>query len=232
MRAFLCATLLGAAMVVPRAASAQVDEDQLGAWYMYFFNARFDDSRWGFQGDAQYRNWDLGGDLEQLLLRGGVTYTPESLAATFTLGYANITTGEFGSSDDTVREDRIYQEALLPHKLGSRVFLRHRFRYEQRWVDDQDFRSRFRYALFVDVPLNGDDLKKGAVYLALYNEVFINGERDIGDGRSVNTFDRNRAYAALGYSLSDTLRLQGGYMYQDTNAVEKGQFQLSLHQAF
>ena len=232
MRAFLCATLLGAAMVVPQAASAQVDEDQLGAWYMYFFSSRFDDSRWGFQGDAQYRNWDLGGDLEQLLLRGGVTYTPESLAATFTLGYANITTGEFGSDDDTFGEDRIYQEALLPHKLGPRVFLRHRFRYEQRWVDDQDFRTRFRYALFVDVPLNGDDLKKGAVYLALYNEVFINGERDIGDGRSVNTFDRNRAYAALGYSLSDSLRLQGGYMYQDTNAVEKGQIQLSLHHAF
>ncbi len=232
MRAFWCATLLGAAMVAPQAASAQVDEDQLGAWYMYFFNSRFDDSRWGVQGDAQYRNWDLGGDLEQLLLRGGVTYTPESLAATFTLGYANITTGEFGSSDDTFREDRIYQEALLPHKLGSRMFLRHRFRYEQRWVDDQDFRTRFRYALFVDVPLNGEDLNKGAVYLALYNEVFINGERDIGDGRSVNTFDRNRAYAALGYSLSDSLRLQGGYMYQDTNAVEKGQIQLSLHHAF
>ena len=232
MRAFLCAILLVAAAVSPRAASAQVDEDQLGAWYMYFFSSRFDDSRWGLQGDAQYRNWDLGGDLEQLLLRGGVTYTPESLAATFTLGYANITTGEFGSSDDTVREDRIYQEALLPHKLGPRVFLRHRFRYEQRWVDDQDFRTRFRYALFVDVPLNGEDLKKGAVYLALYNEIFINGDRDIGDGRRVNTFDRNRAYAALGYSLSDTLRLQGGYMYQDTDTIEKGQIQLSLHQSF
>ena len=112
------------------------------------------------------------------------------------------------------------------------MFLRHRFRYEQRWVDDQDFRTRFRYALFVDVPLNGEDLNKGAVYLALYNEIFINGDRDIGDGRRVNTFDRNRAYAALGYSLSDTLRLQGGYMYQDTDTIEKGQIQLSLHQSF
>lgn len=232
MRASLWAILLGVAMVMPGSASAQVDEDQPGAWYMYFFNARFDDSRWGFQGDAQFRNWNLGSDLEQLLLRGGITYTPKAHAATFTFGYASITTGEFGSGNDTSREDRIYQEALLPHKLGTRVFLRHRFRYEQRWVDDQDFRSRFRYALFVDVPLNREDLKSGAVYLALYNEVFLNGEHDIGDGRSVNTFDRNRAYAALGYSLSDTLRLQGGYMYQDTDRVEKGQFQLSLHQAF
>lgn len=52
---------------------AQVDEDQLGAWYMYFFNAPFENSQWGLQGDVQYRNWDLIGDLEQFLIRGGVT---------------------------------------------------------------------------------------------------------------------------------------------------------------
>ena len=57
---------------------AQIDEDQLGGWYMYFFDARSDDSQWGFQGDIQYRNWDLIGDIEQLLLRGGLTWRPKS----------------------------------------------------------------------------------------------------------------------------------------------------------
>lgn len=213
-------------------AKGQVDEDQVGAWYMYFFGHRFDDSRFGVQGDLQYRNWDLAGDLEQLLVRGGVTYTPESGGVTLTLGVANITSGAFGSSDDTSNEDRVYQEALLPQKIGSRIYLRHRFRFEQRWVDNQDFRTRFRYALFVDLPLNGGDLKAGSVYLSLYNELFINGERDIGDGRMVDTFDRNRTYAALGYSLTDNLRLQGGYMHQLTNGVEKGQLQISLHHSF
>jgi hypothetical protein len=199
---------------------------------MYFFNAPFSDSQWGLQGDLQYRNWDLGGDLEQLLLRGGLTWRPKSGDAMFTLGYANITSGEFGSSSSTSSEDRIYQEALLPQKIGERVYLRHRFRFEQRWVDDQDFRTRYRYALFIDVPFNREDLKKGAFYFAFYNELFINGQRDIGNGREVEVFDRNRTYAALGYSLSDKLRLQGGYMYQYSDAVEKGQLQLSLHQAF
>lgn len=211
---------------------AQVNEDKTGAWYMYFFNKRFDDSQFGLQGDVQYRNWDLGGDLEQLLIRGGLTYTPQSGGALFTLGYGNITSGTYGSSNDTSGEDRIYQEALLPQKIGSRVYLRHRFRFEQRWVENQDFRTRFRYAVFMDVPLNGDDLKTGAVYLSLYNEIFINGERDIGDGRRVEKFDRNRFYAAIGYSLSDTLRVQGGYMRQYTDNVNKGQIQLSLHQSF
>ena len=59
----------------PPVAAAQVDEDQLGAWYMYFWGTRFNDSQWGLQGDVQYRNWDLGGDLEQLLIRGGLPYT-------------------------------------------------------------------------------------------------------------------------------------------------------------
>lgn len=213
-------------------AAAQVDEDQLGAWYMYFFNHSIDGSRWGLQGDAQFRNWDLGGDLEQLLLRAGVTYRPESANVLLTMGYASITSGEFGGSSDTNREDRIYQEALLPHKLGERIFLRHRFRFEQRWVDGQDFRTRFRYALFADIPLNQPDLSPGAIYLALYNELFINGGRDIGRGRSVDTYDRNRTYAALGYSLADNLRLQGGYMYQHSNGVEKGQIQLSFHHSF
>jgi len=217
---------------VPKAALAQVDEDQVGAWYMYFFNAKSDDSQWGMQGDVQYRNWDLGGDLEQLLLRGGVTYTPKSGGALFTMGYANVTFAPFGPDDGTMREDRVYQEALLPQKIGSRVYLRHRFRFEQRWVEDQDFRSRYRYALFVDVPLNRQDLAEGAVYLAMYDEIFINGQRDIGNGREVNKFDRNRFYAALGYSLSDTLRLQAGYMHQYTESARKGQIQLSLHQAF
>ncbi|MFK7887540.1 MAG: DUF2490 domain-containing protein [Gammaproteobacteria bacterium] len=213
-------------------AHAQVDESQVGAWYMYFFSKNLPDSRWGFQGDAQYRNWDLGGDLEQLLLRSGLTYRPESINAVLTLGYANITSGAFGDSSSTRSEDRIYQEALLPHQLGERVFLRHRFRFEQRWVDDQDFRTRFRYALFMDIPLNQSDMSEGAVYLALYNELFINMENDVGDGRSVNTYDRNRSYAAIGYSLKNNLKLQGGYMYQHSNGVEKGQIQLSLHQSF
>jgi hypothetical protein len=229
----LIATLaLASASLVPTAAVAQVDEDQLGAWYMYFFNAPMENSQWGFQGDLQYRNWDLLGDLEQLLLRGGLTWRPKSGDAMFTLGYANITTGEFGDGDDTVNENRVYQEALLPHKIGERVYLRHRFRYEQRWVENQDFRTRFRYALFANVPLNQTTLGKGAWYFSAYNEIFINGERDIGDGRTVEVFDRNRLYGALGYALTDSLSIQGGYMYQYTNTIEKGQLQLSLHHTF
>ena len=84
----------------------------------------------------------------------------------------------------------------------------------------------------MNIPFNRDDLGKGAWYASLYNEIFINGERDIGNGRTVELFDRNRFYAAIGYSLSDRLKLQTGFMHQYTNNWDKTQFQLSLHQAF
>jgi hypothetical protein len=224
---FIASTLL------PTPASAQsIDEGEIGAWYIYAFNYDAKDSRWGAQGDIQYRNWDTIGDLEQLLIRSGVTYRPESLPGKYTLGYANITSGTFGSSSRTLQEDRVYQEALFPHRLGERVYVRHRLRYEQRWVEYQDFRTRFRYGLFVDIPFNKTTLDKDAWYLSLYNEIFLNGEHDIGLDKRVDTYDRNRFYAAIGYSLSDNTKFQFGLMRQHSKNVEKNQWQLSLIQNF
>jgi hypothetical protein len=215
-----------------RAQGSEIDEDKLGAWYMYFGSTQIADGPFGFQGDAQFRNWNLMGDLEQLLLRGGFTFTPESLGVKFTLGYAYILSGEFGDSSETSNESRIYQEALLPHKLGERTYLNHRFRFEQRWVENQDFRTRFRYNLFVNIALNRKQLVKGTFYYAFYNEIFINGQRRIGEEREVELFDRNRFYNAIGYCLTDELRFQGGYMYQVTDNWNKGQLQFSLHHSF
>jgi len=214
------------------AQAQEVDEDQLGAWYMYFFNKKIGDSQFGVQGDYQFRFWNVGGDLEQILLRTGATYRPENADILFTLGYANITTGAFGESDNTFNENRIYQEALFSQKIGNRFLLTHRFRYEQRWVAEQDFRTRYRYNIFVNVPFNKTALEKGAIYLALYNEIFINGQTEIGDERSVQFFDRNRTYLGMGYGISDQLRTQVGWMQQTTTAWSTGQLQFSLHHNF
>ncbi|MEN8897405.1 MAG: DUF2490 domain-containing protein [Nonlabens sp.] len=211
---------------------AQVESSQTGAWYMYFFNKKFENSNWGFQGDIQYRDWQGIGDMEQLLLRSGVTYSPDNSNITFTAGYANITTGEFGESNDSSGENRIYQEALIPNKIGKRFYITHRFRYEQRFVEDQDFRTRYRYNLFLNVPINKKELTKNAIYLALYNEIFINGQTNIGDDRTVELFDRNRTYLGAGYALTNKIRLQLGWMNQKTVNWGKGQLQFSLHHTF
>ena len=208
---------------------AQINEDKLGAWYMYFYNTSFDKGPWGVQGDIQHRNFNSFGDLEQLLLRSGLTYKPQNTNIKFTLGYGHITTGTYGDSESTTQESRIYQEVLYPVKFGKRFYTNHRFRYEQRFVENQDFRTRYRYNLFLNIPLNQHIMDKNTIYLAFYNELFINGERNIGDNKKVEFFDRNRLYIALGYFIKKQLKVQLGMMTQTTNNVEKNQLQLSIH---
>ena len=211
---------------------AQIDQDQLGGWYMYFFDAKFKESSWGVQGDIQLRNWGVADDLEQLLIRSGITYRPKNAEVKLTLGYGNITTGTFGDSEAKVKENRIYQEALFPVKFGKRLYTNHRFRYEQRFVENQDFRTRYRYNLFLNIPLNKAVIENKTVYLSIYNELFINGERSIGNGNTVEIFDRNRRYYALGYQIKQGMKVQLGTMRQTTNAWAKNQLQLSFHHNF
>ena len=212
--------------------NAQIQEDQTGGWYMYFFNTTLNDSPWGIQGDLQHRNWNIAGDLEQLMLRGGLTYSPQNANIKFTLGYGNITTGAFGSDNTTTAESRFYQEALFSVKFGKRFYTNHRFRYEQRFVENQDFRTRFRYNLFLNIALNKANMEKNTIYLALYNELFMNGQRTIGNGNTVEFFDRNRLYGAVGYVIQDGLKVQLGVMNQTTDSWGKNQIQLSLHHSF
>ena len=211
---------------------AQIQEDQTGGWYMYFFNTTLNDSPWGIQGDLQHRNWNIAGDLEQLMLRGGLTYSPQNANIKFTLGYGNITTGAFGEDNTTTAESRFYQEALFPVKFGNRFYTNHRFRYEQRFVENQDFRTRYRYNLFLNIALNKANMEKNTIYLALYNELFMNGQRTVGNGNTVEFFDRNRLYGAVGYVIQDGLKVQLGIMNQTTDSWGKNQLQLSLHHSF
>lgn len=232
MKKTIIILIAGICYLLPKNGNAQLDEDKMGAWYMYFFNTTFKESPWGVQGDIQYRNWNAGGDLEQLLLRGGLTYKPKNANIKFTLGYGNITTGRYGSDNSTTSESRIYQEALFPVQFGNRFYTNHRFRYEQRFVENQDLRTRYRYNLFINIALNKAAMEEKTIYLALYNEVFINGQREIGNGGTVEVFDRNRLYGALGYMIKKGMKVQLGVMNQTTDNWSKNQLQLSFHHKF
>lgn len=222
--------LVSISILLPKIGNAQINEDKLGAWYMYFYNTTFKESSWGIQGDLQFRNWNVAGDLEQLLLRSGVTYKPKKANIKFTLGYGNTTTGTYGSIKTTSAESRMYQEALFPVMFGDRFYTNHRFRYEQRFVENQDFRTRYRYNLFLNIALNKKEMEQKTIYLALYNELFINGQKAVGNGQTVELYDRNRLYTALGYILKKGLKVQLGMMNQTTNSWSKNQLQVSLHQ--
>lgn len=206
------------------------ENSDLGAWYMYFGNFRFTESPWAIHGEAQYRNHNVIGDLEQLLLRTGLQYNLKNGAASFLAGYGSITSEAEGEATNSLHENRLYQEVILRQKVG-KVGLMHRFRYEQRWIENQNFRTRFRYAIFVNVPINSIELgEKGSWYVQGYDELFINGEKL--DGK-VEYFDRNRLYLGLGYRAVKNLAFQVGIMQQATDSRSKTYLQLSaFHQLY
>lgn len=210
---------------------SQVNQDEIGAWYVFSFSDNFREGPFGCQGDIQYRNWNQLGDLEQMLLRGGFCYSITKTKTKFTLGCAHITTGAYGDDNTTFSEFRIYQEILQPQTIASRIYTLHRLRSEQRFVQNNDFRTRYRYAVLMNIPFNKKTMEKDAVYLSLYDEVFINGELEIGGGKTVKWFDRNRVSAAIGYQLTGKARLQAGMLLQ-TTTINKFQLQYTFNYNF
>ena len=69
---------------------------------MYFFNTTFKESSWGCSGRPSISQLEyFAGDLEQLLLREGITYKPKKADIKLTLGYGNVTTGSYGPYNST-----------------------------------------------------------------------------------------------------------------------------------
>jgi hypothetical protein len=230
MKKWFYTSILALLFSFPTNIHAQTDPDEMGAWYLYVFNTRFKkDSLWGVQGDIQHRNFNIIGDLQQLLIRGGITYMPKESPLKLTFGYAHITNGTPGDSKESNVENRFYQETSFPIKLGKGLYSNHRFRYEMRFMENQDFRTRYRYGLFLNIPLNKIVIEPKTLYLSLYDEIFINGQRKIGDGKTVPFFGITRLYGALGYIFRKGLKMQFGMMRQTTNSFGKNQLQLSLH---
>ena len=190
-------------LVLPVFVNAQ--DSDLGNWLIYIGNKKLN-SKWNIHNEVQYRNYNAIGDLEQLLLRTGVGYNLSD-NNNILLGYGYILSENYsGDTDDkvSVNEHRIFQQFTTKQKIG-KVSLSHRYRFEQRFVED-NFKMRLRYFLGINIPLQYKEDEKNPLYLSMYNEIFLNTESAV--------FDRNRVFGGFGYKFSNTLRLELGYMNQ------------------
>ena len=68
-------------------------------------------------------------------------------------GYAYFTRQPFGAANDVTMEHRWHQDLGLKSKIKNRFELKHRIRIEERFVKGQDFRTRYRYTLFLKCAL-------------------------------------------------------------------------------
>lgn len=198
--------------------------DPTGFWYMYFGNTSFVNSNWKASYDVQYRNHNFIGDLNQMLIRGSAQY---SIANNLTLGmgYAFVQSEKINEPDVPFIENRTYQDVLTQQNIGS-FLVKHRFRWEQRFIEHEDYKSRIRYQLGLDIPVYNNTEKKQTAYAAMYNEVFLNVD---GNTRKTNAFDRNRLYLGAGFKFNSNLSIQLGWMNQMLQKNSYQQFMLSIH---
>ena len=180
-------------------------DSDLGNWLIYIGSKKLN-SKWNIHNEVQYRNYDAMGDLEQLLLRTGIGYNLDN-NNNILLGYGYILSENYVDNTDnkiTINEHRIFQQYSAKQNVGV-VKLSHRYRFEQRFVED-DFKLRFRYFIGLNIPLKKNDNGQSPVYLSAYNEIFLNSKSSI--------FDRNRLYGGVGYRINANIRLELGYMNQ------------------
>lgn len=191
----------------------------LGNWLIYFGNKKIK-TNWNWHHEVQYRNYNVVGDLEQLLLRTGIGYNLTENNNNILLGYGFIHSQNYIDNTDNkenVNEHRIFQQFITRQSI-SRVKIQHRYRFEQRWIEESDFKLRFRYFLFLNIPINNPDLTDNTWYTSIYNEIFINHKQVI--------FDRNRLYVGIGYQLNKIAKFEIGYMNQFLNNGNRDQINL------
>jgi len=211
------------ALLLPILSTAQ--DSNLGNWLLYIGNKKLN-SKWNWHHEVQYRNYNAVGDLEQLLLRTGIGYNLTPTNGNLLLGYGFIHSQNYTGFLDLkqkVNEHRVFQQLITRDAIG-RVGIQHRYRFEQRWIEDTDFKMRFRYFLSLNVPLNHTRMQEKTWYASAYNEIFLNHKQII--------FDRNRLYLGLGFRLNKMAKFELGYMNQFLNNRNSDQINMVTFLSF
>ena len=194
-------------------------EEKTGNWLMYFGMNKVS-KHLSIHTEIQYRHHSIiPNNVEQLLLRSGLNFH-FSKKSIFTAGYAYIPSYIYQSvqkSPETI-EHRIWQQFILTNNIA-RIKFEHRYRIEQRWINHH-YKNRFRYRLMLFVPVNKKIIEKGSLFLALYDEIFIQDKKHF--------FDRNRLYGALAYQFHKTSSIQAGMLHQRINDYGKWYLQFAI----
>lgn len=210
---FLTASLLSFSL-------GNAQKSNTGNWLMLFGNEKVD-SKFNLHYEVQYRDYDMLGDLNQLLLRTGIGYNLSENNNNVLLGYAYVHSHNYDENQNIKQldEHRIYQQFTTKQKFG-RISLNHRYRIEERFLEPK-LEVRFRYQIGLNIPFNNTSLVKNTWYANVYNEIFINAKKE--------AFDRNRVYGAIGYVVNDKLRIEGGFMNQAVKSGSRNQVQIGIY---
>ncbi|MBO2011446.1 DUF2490 domain-containing protein [Hymenobacter negativus] len=224
----LAGALLATAMGAAPAAHAQTPLNPVQPWGSWFIATvqlpGSAEHKWGGFAEIQARTNGLFKEYFYNELKAGVSY---DLDPNFTVAVAG---GRYSTSDykdleagPLNTEKRLWEQLILT-QYSHRLKLEHRYRIEQRWFSFRDdstaFRQRYRYRLNAFFPLNKNTITAGTIFLAAYDEIFLNPKGPV--------FERNRVYGGVGYQLNKHFVVQVGYVNQANYnyTAQQGQFVL------
>ena len=215
-------------MLWSSASQAQTDrvtDPNSNLWVSHWGDHRLS-KHWSLHTEAHWRRAELGARWQQLLLRPAINFHLNDQVL-FTQGYSyyiNYPYREYPIKFQTW-EHHLYQQVQLTQPLG-RVKVQHRFRMEERFIakmkadpadptqgqlDEYTYQSRFRYRVWVTIPLGKHEKVEPGVFTAnFYDEVFLN----FGNSYQVDYINQNRISALLGYQVCKPLNVMAGYLYQ------------------
>lgn len=168
-----------------------------------------------WRGDANFEQ-----NRQNLFRIGGMYYLNKRI--TLSAGYGLIKTYK-QSLNDFFTENRAWEQIQYNHNwLENKNMMSHRFRLEQRFVDNivlnsddnvvveaTNYQNRLRYLnrnLFHLFTFNND---RNKAYAILQDEFFFNLGNNKVNG---NFFDQNRLLVGFGINYEDTIRLEVGYL--------------------
>lgn len=210
MKNYIIAIIISCSPLVSFAQNSAV-----GNWLMYFGDKKIGE-KFNWHHEAQSRNFNSFGDIEQILLRTGLGYNLTENNNNVLLGYGFVYNEPYiqnSNKKNKFNEHRIYQQYLI-RKSYDRITLQHRYRLEQRFFEN-DSKLRLRYFLSLSVSLRENQMKGNSLYIVAYNELFVHASEDV--------FDRNRLYGGLGYKPSKNIRAEIGVMSQASHSVLRNQ---------
>ena len=169
------------------------------------------DHRWGGYFESQARTDELAfNNIFYYELKTGVSYAIDQNYVAL-IGTGKYTTYDYLDLDKgpTAKETRLWEQMTFTQYL-SRIKFEHRYRIEQRWVN-QLYRNRFRYRLNAVVPLNAKKVQARTMFLSIFDEIFLNNKQP--------NFERNRISTSLGYQFTKSITVQAGWLYQYNNTT-------------
>jgi hypothetical protein len=181
-----------------------------GAWGIATFIIPSDTShRFGMYAEGKVQTNEISFDnYYHNEVKAGLSYALSN-TYTFLVGAGRYTTFHPDNIPDSVIiEDRIFEQLSFTSNLG-RLLFDHRYRVEQRWINDA-FRTSFRYKANIILPINHKKLRSGTLFLSAFDEISL--------GLKAYSFERNRMSASLGMQFSKSFTMLAGIINEDNES--------------